>query len=79
MAEQRQREKILMRNRINAGINKVQLKLKDYLGPDRDLQVKNFIKCADLMRDSSRILKYETLRKMTYYMELMFRKFKIEH
>lgn len=79
MVMSREQEKTLMRRNINVKFAEVQSKLRDYVGPDRDHQVKNFIKCADLLRDDTRVLKYDTLEKLTYYAELMIKKLKIEH
>lgn len=62
-----------MRKKINKDMVIVQEALKGYLGSDRELQVKNYIKCADLIRDPNRVLKYDTLKKLSYYVELSFK------
>lgn len=48
--------------------------ISEYHGIDRQREEKIFKKCEDLVIDSTRYLKYETLRKLVLYTDLALKK-----
>lgn len=65
----RERVKKLMREKIRRNMQVIQILLKNYNGHDKANQDKIFEKCNSLIVDPRRHLKYETLRKLTQYVD----------
>ena len=72
----REQLKSFMRDYIENEMVKVNILLTKYNGPDKEKHLRVHKKCEGLVAERERYLRYETLTKLTQYVELARRKFR---